>query len=283
MDHDPLRPFQGAPRSRSRGRLILLAAGLAVVLAGVAAWRIVVGGTTSEPLSQSVVLSVTVTADNGGVFIDDVGCAPRVRYMYVGKALRIQGEDGTDRDIPINGLTRASADSCLIEVVAELMPEVAYQVSLGTSLLGEINPASRVSGSATFLHRIAVERKLSGYLDIYQPASDCYKENSGIFICGWVKLLSEGGCEGYGAYADMTWGTLVSIYSSEGLAVGQTELTSSGWSRPATNKKAVLCRLNWDITVPNDDKGYYVQMTESRGRVFFSKEELTRPLATVLD
>ncbi len=82
----------------------------------------------------------------------------------------------------------------------------------------------------------------------------------------------------------MQKGTSVRIYSSTNQLLAQTNLTDSDWKYKNPKKKGkIYCDLFWKVDdVPNDEKGYSVEMTERRGKVFFTKDQSADEMVTTL-
>ena len=82
----------------------------------------------------------------------------------------------------------------------------------------------------------------------------------------------------------MQTGTSVRIFSSTNQLLAQTTITDSDWEYEDPKKKATIyCDLFWKVAdVPYDEKGYSVEMTERRGKVFFSKDQSADEMVTTL-
>jgi hypothetical protein len=158
-----------------------------------------------------------------------------------------------------------------------------YSVYFSGNKIGDVTDVNFASRSASFRHEIRVTRALSGYLRIAQP-SNC-RSSGKTYWCGGIKLTERSSfCEGYGGFGDMQKGTSVRIYSSTNQLLAQTNLTDSDWKYKNPKKKGkIYCDLFWKVDdVPNDEKGYSVEMTERRGKVFFTKDQSADEMVTTL-
>ena len=82
----------------------------------------------------------------------------------------------------------------------------------------------------------------------------------------------------------MQMGTSVRIFSSTNQLLAQTTITDSDWEYKDPKKKGTIyCDLFWNVAdVPYDEKGYSVEMTERRGKVFFTKDQSADEMVTSL-
>ena len=79
----------------------------------------------------------------------------------------------------------------------------------------------------------------------------------------------------------MVMGSSVRIYSSTNQLIASTNITRSNWDYLDPKEKEILyCDLFWGVSnVPYDEKGYSVEMTERRGKTFFTKDESADEMA----
>ena len=83
-----------------------------------------------------------------------------------------------------------------------------------------------------------------------------------------------GRCKGNGGYSDIKNGSRVNIYSSDDRLLLSTELGNAEYDLKSVKSRVIFCQFTWEVKdVPNDDKGFYVEIAK-RGKVFFSRTDL---------
>lgn len=233
---------------------------------------------------EQIFFKTTVSAPFGGVFVSDSTCTPNQEHAWVRDGLSIISDKGIAQPIPTIEYRPTAPNECTVELLLDLQPDTVYRVSLGGTELGTISDLQFATKTATFRREIKVSKTLEGYLRISQP-SGC-RSSGNTYWCGAIKLVAAGEytCEGYGGYEDLGLGTTVRIYSSAGQVVAQTSIDRTRWRYKNPPKRNVIfCELFWEVAgVPYDEKGYSVEMTERRGKVFFTKEESMDMMVTTL-
>ena len=232
--------------------------------------------------TEAVVLRVSVSAPNGGVFTDANACNPRGNYVPLFDALTLRA-DAKSVSVQITKTEwRLTSDkTCLREALVSLSPNQTYKVQLGSTTLGSIDATSFATRSADFLHVISVTQDLHGTFQLNQTADSC-RESATEWYCTWypswqvsMELFRKTGrCKGNGGYSDIKNGSRVSIYSSGDKLLASTELANAEYDLKSVKSRVISCQLNWTVNdVPNDEQGYYVEITK-RGKVFFSTAQL---------
>ena len=230
-----------------------------------------------------VAISVVIEAPFGGVFTTETSCNPRPEYSWINGAITVTSSTGGGQLVPQLTMRNTDTNQCAAEFLLNLQPGQLYSVKFSGNKIGDITEVNFASRLASFRHEIRVTRALSGYLRIAQP-SDC-RSSGKTFWCGGIKLIdSSSFCEGYGGFSDMQMGTSVRIFSSTNQLLAQTTITDSDWEYKDPKKKGTIyCDLFWNVAdVPYDEKGYSVEMTERRGKVFFTKDQSADEMVTSL-
>ena len=82
----------------------------------------------------------------------------------------------------------------------------------------------------------------------------------------------------------MQKGASVRIYSSTNQLIAQTNIVDSRWKyKDPKKQETIYCDLTWAVTdVPYDENGYSVEMTERRGKVFFTKDQAANELVMTI-
>jgi hypothetical protein len=231
-----------------------------------------------------IVISITIEAPHGGVFTTETSCDPRPEYAWVKSALKVTSSTGIDQPLPQLTMRNTDTNQCAAEFLLELPPGQLYSVTLSGEKLGDVTDVNFTSKSANFRHEIRVTRTLNGFLRIAQPA-ECRRSGT-TYWCGGVKLIAKApyACEGYGGLSDLQEGTSVRVYSSTNQLIAQTSIIGTRWQYKNPKKQeTIYCDLTWTVTnVPYDEKGYSVEMTERRGKVFFTKDQSANTLITTI-
>lgn len=231
-----------------------------------------------------IVISITIDAPFGGVFTTETSCDPRPEYAWINGALEVTSSTGIDQPLPQLTLRNTDTNQCAAEFLLALQPGQLYTVALSGDKLGDVTDVNFASKSANFRHEIRVTRTLSGYLRIAQPA-ECRRSGT-TYWCGGIKLIASApyACEGYGGLSDLQKGTSVRIYSSTNQLIAQTNITGTRWQyKDPKKQETIYCDLTWTVAdVPFDEKGYSVEMTERRGKVFFTKDQSAYALITTI-
>lgn len=256
---------------------------LLVIAAIIAISAIAVG----QILPKNIALTVNIEATYGGVFSDDASCEIGPAFVQKLKTITVSPSNGESLEIPLEGLSLSGKNTCTFSGVISLRAGQAYTVSIGEYSLGQIGEVAFQNEAVELLLPIKVTKVLSGYVRISQPVR-CYRVGV-IYQCGGIELNeSTGVCGGYSGYSDIREGTTVKIYSSDDELVGQGNLQEGAWvypdgTRVAGNQSRIYCELKWTVKdVPFDAKGYSVETTSRRGKVFFNLEESDQPMATIL-
>lgn len=233
---------------------------------------------------SEIAISVTIDAPFGGVFATETSCNPRQEYSWINGALKVTSGKGVEQLLPEFQFRSTATNQCAADFLLKLQPGQIYSVKFSGNEIGTITEVNFVSNVANFRHEIRVTRILRGYLRIAQP-SDC-RSSGNTFWCGGIKLIDVAPytCEGYGGFSDMQTGTSVRIYSSTNQVIAQTNITDSEWKYKNPKKQGTIyCDLFWNVAdVPYDENGYSVEMTERRGKVFFTKDQSADDMVTTL-
>jgi hypothetical protein len=256
-------------------RFVAIAVGLIVAIG-------IVGTYLYTNRTEAVVLRVSISAPNGGVFIDSNTCNPRENYVPLLDALTLSAS-ADSRSVPIPETEwRLTGDkTCLREALVSLSPNQTYKVQLGSTSLGSIDAASFLTRSADFLHVISVTQDLHGTFELNQTADSCRESTTG-WYCSWYPkwqvsldlFRKTGGCKGNGGFIDIKNRTRVNIYSSDDRLLSSTELGNAEYDLKSVKSRVITCQFSWvGNDVPNDDKGYYLEVAK-RGKVFFSTSDL---------
>lgn len=261
-------------KALQRPQVILMAVLGALLVVSTAAYLVV-------NRKETIAITVTVEAPNGGVFESSTKCVPKNNYVPLLDALTISDINQAAITIPEATWTYVDGQACAKTFAISLSPGTSYRVALGSTEIGTISEAAFVRRTETFIHTIVVTQDLRGKLELRQKADSC-RNNSNGWSCTWypswqVSLdLNEntGTCSGNGGYDDIKRGASVKIYSSDDRLVATSEVASTSYDLQSVKSRVIYCEASWSVNdVPNDDKGYYVELVK-RGKVFFSVEEL---------
>lgn len=259
---------------RKQKRLFLLAVAAIIAISTI---------TVSTILPKNIALTVNIEAAYGGVFSNDASCEIGDAFVQKLKTITVSPSNGESLEIPLEGLSLSGKNTCTFSSVISLRAGQAYTVSIGEYSLGQIGEVAFQNEAVELLLPIKVTKVLTGIVRLTQPTG-CYKDGD-TFYCGGIELSeSGGGCGGYSFYSDIKSGTTVKIYSSDGELISQGNLEVGQWSYPdgtrqIGNQNRIRCEMAWTIRdVPFDAKGYSVELTERRGKVFFTADESDRPM-----
>lgn len=253
---------------------------------GIAAGLVIALGSLGTLLylnrTEAVVLQVSISAPNGGVFTDASNCVPRGNYAPLLEALTVSASEG-NQPIPVPDTEwRLAGDTiCVREALLNLSPDKNYKVALGSKSLGTIDASSFLTRRAEFLHVISVTQDLHGTFELNQTADSC-RESATEWSCTWYPswqvsmdlFRKTGRCKGNGGYSDIENGTRVSIYSSDDKLLSSTTLGNADYTLKSVKSRIISCQFTWTIAgIANDDEGYFVEVAK-RGKVFFSTSDL---------
>lgn len=259
---------------RKQKRLFLLAIAAIIAVSAIAVGQI---------LPKNIALTVNIEATYGGVFADDASCEIGSDFVQKLKTITVSPSNGESLQIPLEGLSLSGKNTCTFSSVISLPPGQTYTVNIGEYALGQIGAVAFQNEAVELLLPIKVTKVLTGIVRLTQPTG-CYRVGD-TFYCSGIELSeSGGGCGGYGAYSDLAGGTTIKIYSSDGELIGQGNLEVGQWSYPdgtrqIGNQNRIRCEMAWTIRdVPFDVKGYSVELTERRGKVFFTADESDRSM-----
>ncbi len=232
--------------------------------------------------TEKVAITVAINAEYGGVFADPNECDPLPEYRKNLEEISVASAAG--EAIPMTEITWVSTEKNLCEgtFTLALSPFSTYDVSIDGTKVGSIAETSFSSHAAEFRKTISVTRDLSGEHDLVETATYCTGPLSD-WSCSWSYWdygknfdgdSTDGSCAGNGGYDDLRDGAAVVVYNSTGAVVGTTTLYGSSYDLESLSSRKITCTFKWELkNVPNDDGGYSVEVT-SRGKVFFSSEEL---------
>ena len=252
--------------------------------------QLLVGGVVAALLAvglyfgrtEKVVVTVAINAEYGGVFTDPNSCEALPEYRNNLESISIAAATG--ELIPMTEITWVSTEKNLCEgtFTLSLSPLSTYDVSIDGAKAGSITEASFSNNAAEFRKTISVTRDLSGEHDLVETATYCTGPLSD-WSCTWSYWdygknfdgdTTDGSCAGNGGYDDLRDGAAVVVYNSTGAVVGTTTLYGSSYDLESLSSRKITCTFKWELkNVPNDDGGYSVEVT-SRGKVFFSSDEL---------
>ena len=226
---------------------------------------------------ETIVISVTVNAPYGGVFASGSSCSPLPNYLPLLSAISVTAVDQTVSTIPEAVWRAVDTNRCTRDIVLALSPDQEYSVAIGSTPLGTLDAATFITKRAEFLHSITVLRDLHGVLQLKQKADSCSTRTNG-WYCSWsptwqvsLKLNEKAGtCSGTGGYDDIKRGASVKIYSSSDDLIASSEILSTSYDLVSIKSRVIYCEAVWHvIDVPNDDGGYYVEIS-NRGKVYFA-------------
>lgn len=231
--------------------------------------------------TQQIQVSITVEAIYGGLFINETSCMP-AHSPSILDALTISERDSIRQaaTMPDQPWTSIGTNTCRQTVTLTLAPGREYTVRMGTQQIGTIGSAAFSSGSSEIFYQHAVTQNLRGSFELVQYQDSCRETNKGWScshsIYGWGIGTDKdtGACWGQSGYSDIRLGTVVTIYNSTGAIVGSSALTDPQYDLTSVASKRFYCEFQWSASdIANDDVGYSVEIG-SRGRVFFSAEQL---------
>ena len=231
--------------------------------------------------TQQIQLSITVEAIYGGLFINETSCVPAYSPSILDAVTISDGESIRQAvTMPEQPWTPIGTNTCRQSVTLALAPGREYAVRMGTQQIGTIGSAAFSEGSSEIFYQHIVSRNLKGAFELVQYQDSCRVNKKGWTcshsIYGWGIGTDKktGACWGQSGYSDIRLGTVVTIYNSTGAIVGGSSLTDPQYDLTSVASKRFYCEFQWNASgIPNDDVGYSVEIA-SRGRVFFSAEQL---------
>jgi hypothetical protein len=232
--------------------------------------------------TEKVAITVAINAEYGGVFEEPNGCEPLPEYRNNIEEISVTSAAG--EAIPMTEITWVSVEKNLCEgtFTLSLSPFSTYDVSIDGAKAGSVTETNFSTHAAQFRKTISVTRDLSGEHDLVETATYCTGPLSD-WTCTWAYWdygknfdgdSTDGSCAGNGGYDDLRDGAAVVVFNSTGAVVGTTTLYGSSYDLESLSSRKITCTFKWELkNVPNDDGGYSVEVT-SRGKVFFSADEL---------
>jgi hypothetical protein len=232
--------------------------------------------------TQQIQVSITVDAIYGGFFTNETSCVPAYSPSILDAVTITDGQ--SIRQVvamPENPWTSIGANTCRQSVTVVLAPGREYTVRMGTQTIGTISSAEFSAGSSEIFYQHIVTRDLKGTFELVQYQDSC-RGNKKKWTCshsiwrawGIGTDRETGACWGQSGYSDIRLGTTVTIYNSSGAIVGGGSLTDPQYDLTSVASKRFYCEFKWSASnIPNDDVGYSLEIA-SRGRVFFSSEQL---------
>jgi hypothetical protein len=232
--------------------------------------------------TQQIQVSITVEAVNGGFFTNETSCVPEYSPSILDVVSITEAQSISQVvEMPDNPWISIGANTCRQSVSVALAPSRAYAVRMGNQQIGTIDSATFSAGSIEVFYQHIVTRDLKGTFELVQYQDSC-QGNKNKWTCshsvwrawGIGTDRETGACWGQSGYSDIRAGTIVTIYDSSGAIVGGGSLADPQYDLTSVASKRFYCEFKWSASdIPNDDVGYSVEVA-SRGRVFFSAEQL---------
>lgn len=238
-----------------------------LTVAGILGSLIVIG---MIPWSKPVAFSVTATAPNGGVFEGDCKISDSGTKFEANK-LTLTELGSPDKVASSAYLSYSlNGESCTADVEASVTPKSDYDVYIGKSLVGQLTRDDIDLGEKTLEAKILVTNDIQGTVVIHDKYVNCQETKQGT-DCGIPESarttanLNKKTCEGKNSMGSIVKNANVEFFGISNHTSTRSKL-SGGIPEVNVKTGAATCTFTYSITkVPNDDKGYSVQVGSRTG------------------